>query len=49
MFAILETSSRQSFVVRPLDRLADAIVHDIDASGVLFVQRNGPRRTGPGS
>ena len=48
MLAILETASRQSFVVRPLDRLADAIVDDIDGSGVRFVQRTRPRRTGPG-
>ena len=42
MFAILETYGRQSFVVRARDRLADSTVHDIDPSGVLFVQRNGP-------
>jgi Tfp pilus assembly protein PilO len=41
MFAILETSGRQSFVVRARDRLADSTVHDIDPSGVLFVQRDG--------
>jgi len=40
-FAILETSGRQSFVVRARDRLADSTVHDIDPSGVLFVQRDG--------
>ena len=41
MFAILETSDRRSFVVRARDRLADSAVHDIDPSGVLFVQRDG--------
>jgi Tfp pilus assembly protein PilO len=45
MLAILETSGRQSFIVRPLDRLADSVVHDINPSGVLFVQRDG--RGGP--
>ena len=36
--AILETANRQSFVVRASDRLADSIVHDIDPTGVMFVQ-----------
>jgi Tfp pilus assembly protein PilO len=38
--AILETSGRQSFVVRTLDRLSDSIVLDIDATGVMFVLRD---------
>jgi Tfp pilus assembly protein PilO len=41
MSAILETSGRQSFVVRALDRLGDSIVRDINPSGVFFVQRDG--------
>jgi hypothetical protein len=40
MFAILETAGRQSFVVRLLDRVGDSIVHRIESSGVLFVQRD---------
>ena len=43
--AIIETSAHQSFVVRAFDRLADAQVHDIDASGVTFLQHDG--RLGP--
>jgi Tfp pilus assembly protein PilO len=41
VLAILDTGSRQSFVVRRLDRLADSVVHDINPSGVLFIQDNG--------
>jgi Tfp pilus assembly protein PilO len=43
--AILETSGRQSFIVRSLDQLSDSIVVDIDSSGVVFVRRDG--RDGP--
>lgn len=43
--AILETSARRSFIVRPLDRLADAVVHDVGSSGVTFLGRHG--RGGP--
>jgi Tfp pilus assembly protein PilO len=39
--AILETSARRSFVVRPLDRLADSVVHDVVESGVVFLSQNG--------
>jgi hypothetical protein len=39
--AILETPDRRSFVVRPLDRLADVVVHDVVSSGVVFVGPDG--------
>ena len=39
--AILETTDRRSFVVRTDDRLADAIVHVIDGSGVVFLKDAG--------
>jgi Tfp pilus assembly protein PilO len=38
--AILETGAKQSFTVRPADRLADSVVHHIDARGVVFVQED---------
>ena len=43
--AILETSARRSFIVRPLDRLADSVVHDVGSSGVTFLSQGG--RGGP--
>jgi hypothetical protein len=39
--AILETSGRQSFIVRSLDQLADSVVQEIDSSGVVFRRRDG--------
>jgi hypothetical protein len=36
MLAILETPARQSFVVRPKDRLSDSSVLVISANGVVF-------------
>lgn len=39
--AILETAAKESFVVRTADRLADAIVREIDGTGVVFTQPRG--------
>jgi hypothetical protein len=42
MLAILEASNRQSFTVRPNDRLLDAHVRSIDGKGVVFAEQVGP-------
>jgi hypothetical protein len=39
IFAILEAANKQSFTVRPKDRLLDAIVLSIDADGVTFADQ----------
>jgi len=39
IFAILEAANKQSFTVRPKDRLLDAIVLSIDTDGVTFADQ----------
>ncbi|MEO8480572.1 MAG: hypothetical protein ABI634_00080 [Acidobacteriota bacterium] len=39
IFAILEAANKQSFTVRPKDRLLDAVVISIDKDGVTFADQ----------
>jgi hypothetical protein len=39
IFAILEAANKQSFTVRPKDRLLDAVVLSIDTDGVTFADQ----------
>jgi len=39
IFAILEATNKQSFTVRPKDRLFDAVVISIDTDGVTFADQ----------
>lgn len=39
IFAILEAANKQSFTVRPKDRLLDAVVLGIDTDGVTFADQ----------
>jgi hypothetical protein len=39
MTAVLQGANRQTFVVRPFDRLLDATVTAIDEAGVVFVRK----------
>jgi hypothetical protein len=41
MLAILEAPNKQSFVVKPQDKLLDAAIKSIDATGVVFVEATG--------
>ena len=41
MFAILETPGKRSYVARVNDKLADATVQSIDATGVVFLETDG--------
>ena len=40
--AILQSTDKQSYVAKVKDRLSDAIVKSIDATGVVFVEVGGP-------
>lgn len=44
--AILEGPDKRSYNARPKDRLLDAVVKSVDATGVVFVEQSDP--TGPG-
>jgi hypothetical protein len=41
MMATIETPSKQSFTARVKDRILDAVIKSIDASGVVFAEETG--------
>ena len=45
--AILQSTDKQSYVAKVKDRLSDAVIKSIDATGVVFVEFGGPGSSRP--